>query len=361
MRRGLYAVAVVLSCLAAAQVASAQLSTVLFQGTYRGLSPYVDWFFPWLPPSQKCLETQPFYGSEPAAAGRYPVVIYLHATLSDWSNNVEGQKFVQLAAAYGFEAAAFSYDSWATLNSPTEIGLHANCMFNTASPGNAIAQICARPKANCTNGFVVAGFSQGGAIAARAKNFNASVQGVWALGIHGPSIPEMIATPTGTRVLPNNRLRINVGQGDLTNEAGQSDLSGPNSLTGQSCTTFNCLQTDGSGYYVVSNSEVSSGAATHCYWFVNSTCSLWPTFDPTFVSGTTPWSLSTNLSFLAGLLAASIVQTGPTPQHLTIVRQPKIPVHPVVLDAAGKPMQLPMTIEEYARAHGANVNQLLDR
>jgi hypothetical protein len=214
---------------------------------------------------------------------------------------------VQLAAAHGFVAVALTYDSWLTWNSPREIDLHANCMFNTASPGNAITQICAQPEADCSKGFVVAGFSQGGAIAGRASAFNTGVRGVWAMGINGPDIPAGIAMPAGTRTLPNNELRINVGQGEITtNSAGQPDLSALNAMTGQSCTSFNCLQTDGSGYFVVSDSEVSSGIAGHCYWFANSNC-FGSTFDPVFVSGTAPWSLSTNLSWLAGLLSTSIV------------------------------------------------------
>jgi hypothetical protein len=299
-------VAVALLCLAFPQVAPAQLPTVQFHGTYSGLLPYIDWAW-WLTPSQMCLETQTFYGSEPAAAGKYPVLIYLHGTLADWSGNQEGQNFVQLAAAHGFVAVAFTYDSWLTFNSPREIDLHANCMFNTASPGNAITQVCAQAEADCSKGFVVAGFSQGGAIAGRAANLNTGVRGAWAIGVNGPNIPAAIAAPTGTRTLPNNELRITVGQGSVaTNTAGQPDLSALNAMTGQSCTTFNCLQPDGSGYYVVSNSETSSGVASHCYWFSNSNCYA-PTFDPVFVGGTAPWSLSTNLSWLAGLLGTSIV------------------------------------------------------
>ena len=79
MRRALCVVAVVLSCFAVAQAASAQVPTVQFQGTYSGLSPYIDWAW-WLTPAQKCLENQPFYGSEPATGGPYPVLIYLHGT-----------------------------------------------------------------------------------------------------------------------------------------------------------------------------------------------------------------------------------------------------------------------------------------
>ena len=345
---------------AAPPAASAQLPIVQFQGTYSGSLPYINWAW-WLTPSQKCLETQPFYGSEPAAPGQYPVIVYLHGNLADWGNNVEGQRFAQLAAAHGFVAAAFSYDSWLTWGSPADFDQHAHCMFSSSHPGNAIAQICARPKANCSNGFVLAGFSQGAAIAGRTKNLNPAVQAVWGMGLSGPNIPEARATPSGTRALPNNKLRINVGQNDIvTNSAGVPDLSALNAMTGQSCTAFNCLRADGSGYYVVSNSEVSSGLATHCYQFVNPACSLTPTFNSQFIGGTLPWSLTPNLSWAAAQIPASIVQPTSTIRQSSVVKQSKIPVHPGVLDAAGRLKVLPMTVREYALAHGADIATLLN-
>ena len=46
-------------------------STVQFQSSYRAYGYWDDWKW-WLP--DKCTLTQPIYGSEPSAPGRYPVL-----------------------------------------------------------------------------------------------------------------------------------------------------------------------------------------------------------------------------------------------------------------------------------------------
>ena len=144
----------------------------------------------------KCTQTQPVYGSEPAAPGRYPVLVYLHGTLADWGNNVEGQRVAQFAARQGFVTAAFTYESW-VVNAVSGIDGNARCMFSPGSSGNALASLCARPKADCSRGVAVAGFSAGGAIAARARNFAPQVRAAWLLGVNGPAIPEAVAAPAG--------------------------------------------------------------------------------------------------------------------------------------------------------------------
>ena len=181
------------------------------------------------------------------------------------------------------------------------------------------------------------------------------------MGTNGPNIPEARATPSGTRALPNNKLRINVGLNGIRGHLGRRSLAERSEcLPGQSCTAFNCLRADGSGYYVVSNSEVSSGLATHCYQFVNPACSLTPTFNSQFIGGTLPWSLTPNLSWAAAQIRGLIVQPTSTIRQSSVVKQSKIPVHPAVLDAAGRLKVLPMAVREYALAHGADIATLLN-
>lgn len=294
-----FAVAALLACLVTgARAAEAQTATVGFQSTYPA---YYVWGWP-----DKCVRTETIYGSEPAADGHYPVFVYVHGTLADWGGNAEGQRVAQMAAGEGFVAAAVTYNSLLTGSAAGTDG-NAKCMFSPGSPSSAINQICARPKADCSNGFVLAGFSQGGVIAARAKNFNPQVQAVWAMGVNGPTTAPALRAPAGTRALPNDRLRIDVGQRDVG-----SDFSNLNALTGQSCSTASCLNADGSGYYVVQNSEVADGVADHCYWMrVNTfaptnSCTWNPlllTFDPGFrPPSTVPWSLLTSLDWLRAKL-----------------------------------------------------------
>ena len=270
-------------------------STVQFQSSYRAYNYWDEWNSS-LP--DKCTLSQPIYGSEPAAPGRYPVLLYVHGILADWGGNVEGRRVAELAASQGFVTAGFTYESW-VVNSIPSIDGNARCMFSPGSRGNALANICARPKADCSTGVAVAGFSAGGAIAARARNFASQVRGAWLLGVNGPAIPEALATPAGSRTLANNRIRIFAGRSDV------ADLTPLNRLTGQNCSASPCFRPNGSGYYVVQHSEVADGVADHCWWqsvtqwAPTNSCTWNPTFDPRFTPlGGAPWSLTTNLNWL---------------------------------------------------------------
>ncbi|MGO9956066.1 MAG: hypothetical protein ACLP50_08815 [Solirubrobacteraceae bacterium] len=292
-------------------------STVQSQFTYSAYNPWTQWEW-WQP--NKCTETQTVYVSQPSTPGQYPVLIYLHGTWADWGGNQEGQRVAQLAAAQGFLVAAPTYDSMLTL-SPAGVNSQAKCVFGGSSAGDALGQVCALPQAACSQGVLVSGFSQGGAIAALGANYSPLITAAWLMGVSGPNVSAGIAAPAGTRVLPDDRLRIDVGQADVqttnpnTGQVTGMNLSALNAVTGLNCSQSPCLQTDGSGYYVVTNSEVADGVAGHCYWMgVNmsdpgNTCTLDPTFDPGFVPpSTVPWSLLASLNWLRGELASSTTQ-----------------------------------------------------
>jgi poly(3-hydroxybutyrate) depolymerase len=275
--------------------AEAQAATTPFQSTYHAYN-----FWEWQ--SNNCNQTQPIYGSEPSAPGTYPVLLYMHGTLADWGGNEEGKRVADLAAAQGFVAAGITYDSWVANGLPAING-NAKCIFAAATNGNALANVCARPKADCSKGVLVAGFSAGGAIAARAKNYAPSVVAAWLMGVSGPAVQDSMAPPAGIRALPNDRVRISVGASDVT------DIGTMNKLTGLNCTGSPCDGPGGSGYYIVQNSEVADGSADHCYWqSVNTfaptnSCTWTPTFDPGFTAPSTkPWSLTTNLNWLRSKL-----------------------------------------------------------
>ena len=290
--------------------ATAAVPTQQFQATYPAYNPSTAWEW-WLPQPQ-CTETQTIYGSEPTAPGTYPVLIYLHGTLADWTGNQEGQVISQLAAAQGFVAIAPTYDSSRTRNTKGFNG-NATCMFNPSRSGNVISYACSLPEADCSGGVLLAGFSQGGELALRAKNYNADVTAAWVIGVNGAGeTGAALPSPAGTRALATSKLRVNVGQLDVTNQgAGPLDVTGLNAITGVNCgPTYDCLQADGSGYYIVSNSEVADHIADHCYWMRSNkyfySCTLYPTIaglDPGFAPpSTTAWSLITNLDWLRSQL-----------------------------------------------------------
>jgi hypothetical protein len=291
-------------------LAAAQAPAVAFSGSYRAYNAWDDWKW-WQP--DKCTQTQPIAGFEPAAAGRYPVLLYVHAALADWVGNGEGKAIAQAAAAQGFVAAAPSYDSSMT-TSATAVDGHARCLAADGRPESVLAQVCARPKADCSRGVVVAGFSAGGAVAGRLANVSSKVRAAWLIGVSGPKAAESLAVPAGTRVLPDARLRITVGRADVERRDAAGlvtgiDVSALGAIAGSACTQTRCLRADGSGFYVVDHAEVADGVADHCFWqsvnaaVPSNSCSSAPPMDPGFrPPSTAPWSLTANLAWLRGRL-----------------------------------------------------------
>lgn len=296
-----------------AAFAQAPLPIQTFQTTYKGYNPGTSWMS-WLTDAQRCTKTQTIYGAKPTTSGNYPTLIYLHGTTADSNKNKEGQRFIERAAAQGFHALAVTYDSGGSLN---EKGLqrHAYCTFNQSHPSDGLTAVCATAGSTCSRGVVLSGFSQGAAIAAIAKNYNQSVKAVWAIGLSAYVYPsykiptDAFAAPYGTRALPNDKLKINMGQSSNLSKKTliPEDLPSLKKLTGVDCgTSYNCLQAGGNGYYVVANSEIKDGVADHCYWqMVNKyssgmSCTTAPTeFDPGFQPpATTSWSMIKNLDWL---------------------------------------------------------------
>src|ERR1700744_4081106 len=125
-------------------------------------------------------------------------------------------------------------------------------MFSQKASTNVISYACSLPEADCSGGVGVSGFSQGGAIAVVAANYDSRVKAAWVMGVNGPTPAMGLAPPAGTRVLPDDKIRDDLGQLDVTGGGGSPlDTSALTALTGDSCgTTYNCLQPDGSGYYI---------------------------------------------------------------------------------------------------------------
>ena len=71
-------------------------------------------------------------------------------------------------------------------------------------------------------------------------------------------------------------------------------------VTGRSCanTVWDCLQSDGSGWYMVKDTEVTDASADHCF-LMNGGC-LSSSLDATFSTGSASWSYNPSLDWLAG-------------------------------------------------------------
>lgn len=304
----------------ALDAANAQTNPVsTFTTSYKAYNDATSWRTK-MTLAERCTDTQKIYGARPTTPGTYPVLLYLHGTFADWGKNKEGQEFVKRAASMGYIAMALTYDSNQSLN---ESGLQrqAFCMFDQNHAANGISTVCAVSGADCSKGVVLTGFSQGAAIAAIAKNYNPQVKAVWAIGLSAYVYPkykvptDVLPAPYGTRALPNDKLVINMGQSSSLGKKNLlvQDMPSLQQLTGVNCgDSLTCLQTNGSGYYVVANNEVADGTADHAYWMrVNSwweksslSFSLSPKkFDPGFdLPSTTEWSIARNLDWLKSQL-----------------------------------------------------------
>jgi hypothetical protein len=251
--------------------------------------------------STSCNSTFNISGQEPSVTGTFPVFVYVIGT-GETFTNASATAAVASMASRGFVAATVAYNSGSFSGCSTISG-KARCMFNSGSTTSAISRLCSRAKADCSKGVVVGGFSQGAVISTLAKNFDSRVQAAWGMGdgVTYSIFNLSSCMANGNRTLPSSRLRAVDGEKD--------QFIGPNAanvrsqfltLTGLSCGTgFNCLQANGSGWYIVQNAQVGDGSADHCYMRRSGDCGgSQNSLDAGWQTGTDPWEMNANLDWL---------------------------------------------------------------
>jgi hypothetical protein len=269
------------------------VATTAFTATYRGQGSG----------SSSCNTTFNISGQEPTTGTGFPVFVYVIGT-SETFTNASATAAVAGMGSRGYVAATVAYNS-GTFSGCTTISGKARCMFDSASATSAISTLCARPKADCSKGVVVGGFSQGAVIATLAKNFDARVQAAWGMGdgVRYSFFNLTSCMGNGNRTLTSDRLRAVDGEKD--------QFIGPNAnnvrsqfltLTGLSCgTATSCLQSNGSGWLIVTNGQVGDGSADHCYMRRTGDCGgSQNSLDAGWQTGTDPWTLNANLDWLTG-------------------------------------------------------------
>jgi len=251
-----------------------------------------------------CNTSDAIDGVEPSAAGAYPVFVYTVGTTETF-NNTAATTAVQDMADMGFVAATVNYDT-ASFGNCTQIGGKASCIYNANSSTSAITAICGRAKADCSKGIVTAGASQGAVIATLAKNFDSRVQAVYGIA-DGVSYTNFFnlssCMANGNRTLQSDRLRAVNGLNDQFTGVGQSkQQTNMQSLTGFTCATGSdtCLQSNGSGWIIVTTSETQSGQADHCYPRTTNCNTNQNSLQQRWETGTANWELPANLQWLAG-------------------------------------------------------------
>lgn len=242
-------------------------------------------------------------GFEPTEDGKFPVYVYLTGTSMPF-NGADAQPFIQDMAARGFVAATVDYDKG---NYPTctLMRKRSQCIFDGASANSAITKICARAKADCSKGVVVSGFSQGANLAALSKNYDSRVRAAYLIG-HGDRAAGIIdvsscADNAATTLKPSEMRSINGENDEFFGSNANGVRTQLQKVVGVSCSgSWNCLQSDGSGWQMVRASELSDRTANHCYYFQNGNraCTSNNGYDPTWRTGTASWSLGPSLDWL---------------------------------------------------------------
>jgi hypothetical protein len=243
-------------------------------------------------------------GHEPSASGKYPVFVYLTGTTMSY-NGDEARQLTEQMAGRGFVAASVEYDN-ALYPTCGLMTAKASCVFNKNSSNSAISKLCSRAKADCSKGIVVSGFSQGANLAALAKNYDSRVRAAFLVG-HGNVAAGLInvsscANNSATTLLPSQMRSINGESDGFFGGDAAGVRSQLQAVVGVSCPgSMSCLQADGSGWAIVPANQLSDGSADHCYYFNNGslTCGSNNGFDPTWLTGSQPWSMSSNLNWLA--------------------------------------------------------------
>lgn len=246
-------------------------------------------------------------GYEPTTTGTFPVFVFLTGTTMTYDGSVD-ENLIQYMGGQGFVAATVQYDNSTYPSSCGPATTKASCIFSTGSSVSAISKLCSRAKADCAGkGIYVSGFSQGANLASMAANYGSNMRAAYLIG-NGDVASNFYNLSScldkSHLTFTSAQLREVNGQSDQYFGGSQSGVQSQlQKVTGYTCAsgTYNCLQADGSGWYIVANNQVSDGTADHCYYYsgANSTCGSFSGFDSGWNTGTTlPWQKIQDLAWL---------------------------------------------------------------
>jgi hypothetical protein len=241
-----------------------------------------------------CIADLGIHGYAPTAPGQYPVFIYTVGTFGQY-DATEADTIVREMAGRGFIAASIEYANGPG-GSCDRLRNKASCAYDPLSGASAVGRLCGRADADCWRGIVVGGMSQGSSMALLAKNHDWRVRAAWVMGATDAFGVTAACVDNGFRLLPGDRVRAVSGERDIY--ANQLTLE---LITGSFCAAGeqSCLRPNGSGWYRVRDSQVQDGKADHCY-YTTSGCTNEPILDIGWAPpASAPWSLDTNLDWLA--------------------------------------------------------------
>ena len=211
-------------------------------------------------------------------------------------------------ARRGFVAVSVDYDNgaYAYCRGMAE---KARCIFGREKT-SAVSALCSRSNVDCERGVLVAGFSQGANLGLLAKNYDARVRGAYLMGL-GHKAANFMDLSACMRVSETafRREELRAINGEHDGFFGATAEGVTRQLTwvlGNECKRVgDCLQPDGSGWYVVHDAQLDDHTADHCYFLnrANGFCSKYEGLDPAWEKGREPWGVRSSLEWLIARLS----------------------------------------------------------
>lgn len=220
-------------------------------------------------------------GEVPQGDGPWPLAVYLQGTYASWGNGV-AVAFHEQMAQRKFYSISIQYSNMKYQNG-------GNCaMFKekASNVAGCIDQLCTEKNIDCSLGLAMYGWSQGGQVSSLVGNYTTFPVTAW-LGFsstylnYGPVGPVAQHECLSPLKVPQHKRRLIMGDVDgLMGGNGSAAsgnvtviIDGARKVTDPpSCTTpYDCIQEDGSGYYVATTAE--TGLVMYHWWFIGATAS----------------------------------------------------------------------------------------
>jgi len=250
-------------------------------------------------------------GYTPSGGGRFPLYIYFTGTTNN-HGTLSNMDECAYMANKGFVAVEAEYASSTYPLSCNALVTKARTMFG-ADQNSVISVLCRHPSVDCNSGIATSGFSQGAHMAVLANGFEKRVTAAYLIGNGNQAqnflnFQACLNYGTNGVTIDTSRIRSVVGEHDQVfgcDYAGGS-CGRPGVRAQQVATSgrtdcpapaYNCLRSDGSGYYVVSDAESSLPTAVHCVLWATNQCGT--THTAAYKNSVTRWGQNQNLDWLA--------------------------------------------------------------
>lgn len=273
----------------------------------------------------------------PTGSGKFPVFMWIMGAYDEfdpYSVNMY-DKFTEYMAGKGYISAIPEYSNKdACLNpcadAPCSLSLSQVAGKSTGAfskLGNsekvrglkkALDVLCALPQADCSSGVAAAGHSHGAFLVVQLATDDTRISAIspWSYGYVNIWDKETCSCLTGAAIdkfIPKQKRRMVVGRFDDHNSLETTlDMQGPPVFSSYTCggvhAPIDCIQSDGSGYYVIARTEYTEvdkavtpmmNMAGHSFFFSTEHVLNYSKLVPSFESGSKPWHMKPIFDWLA--------------------------------------------------------------